>query len=227
MLSVYLLPLNRRLKHKHCFVEKMKPTKAQLKENIVIATIECIEQKGIQAITVRDIAEKARINIAAVNYYFGSKETLLKEALKYSLYTSLTQNYEEIAQAYSEPYSMIKAFLKDVFQGSLQWPNLTRAHYYGPVMDNNYQGVFVEWLNDTAEKLTARIKTLNTNKMDTETLKLTMVQMISTVLFWGLMPDLFNKFLDFDFRDNQKQDQFLDLLLERYLGPPSAPPDIG
>ena len=83
----------------------MKPSKAQLKEKIIIATLECIEKKGIQAITVRDIAEKAGINLASVNYYFGSKEALLEEALKYSLYSSLTQNYEEIAQAHPEPRS--------------------------------------------------------------------------------------------------------------------------
>jgi AcrR family transcriptional regulator len=203
----------------------MKPTKAQLKENIVIATIECIERKGIQAVTVRDIAEEAKINIAAVNYYFGSKESLLEEALKYSLYSSLTQNYEEIEQANSEPYSMIKAFFKEIFQGSLQWPNVTKSHIYGPIMDNNYQGVFVEWLNDIADKLTVKAKTLNTKEMDTETLKLTLVQMISAVLLWSLMPDLFNKFLGFDFRNPQKQDQFLDLLLERYLGPVATSPD--
>jgi AcrR family transcriptional regulator len=203
----------------------MKPTKAQLKENIVVATIECIEQKGIQAVTVRDIAERANINIAAVNYYFGSKETLLKEALTYSLYSSLTQNYEEIVQANPDPYAMIKAFFKEIFQGSLQWPNVTKSHIYGPIIDNNYQGVFIEWLNDTADELTAKVKTLNTMKMDTETLKLALVQMLSVVLLWSLMPDLFSRFLGFDFRDSQKQDRFLDLLFERYLGPVTTSPD--
>jgi TetR/AcrR family transcriptional regulator, regulator of cefoperazone and chloramphenicol sensitivity len=201
----------------------MKPTKAQTKEHIIIATIECIEQKGIQSVTVRDIAGKAGINIAAVNYYFGSKEDLLKEALTYSLYASLSQNYEEITEANHEPYSMIKAFFKEIFQGSLQWPNVTRSHIYGPIIDNNYQGVFVDWLNDIAGDLTAKVQTINTGKIDTETLKLTLVQMLSTLLLWSLMPDLFNRFLGYDFRDTRKQDLFIDLLLERYLAPVVTP----
>jgi AcrR family transcriptional regulator len=203
----------------------MKPTKAQIKENIIIATIECMEVNGIQSVTVRTIAKKASVNIAAINYYFGSKETLLEEALKYSLYSSLSQNYDEIVQAYPEPYSMIKAFFKDILQGSVRWPNLTRAHVYGPIIDNDYQGVFVEWLNEIAGKLAAKVEALNMKKIDTETIKLTLAQMMSVVLFWGIMPYLFNKFLDIDLRDTQKQDQFLDLLLERYLGPISTPPE--
>jgi len=196
----------------------MKPSKAQLKEKIIIATLECIEKKGIQSVTVRDIAEKAGINLASVNYYFGSKEALLEEALKYSLYSTLTQNYEEIAQAYSEPRSMMKAFFTDLFHGSLQWPNLTRSHIYGPITDNNYHGVFVDWLNEIAEKLTAKVKTLHTGAIDGVTLKLTIAQMLYTVFLWGIMPDLFNQFLGFDFRDHQIQEQFIDLLLDRYLG---------
>ncbi|MEJ2739982.1 MAG: TetR/AcrR family transcriptional regulator [Dehalococcoidia bacterium] len=205
----------------------MKPTKAQTKEHIIIATIKCIEKKGIQALTVRDIAREAEINIAAVNYYFGSKETLLEEALAFSLYSSLTQNYDEITEANPDPYSMVKAFFKDIFQGSLQWPNVTRSHIYGPIIENNYQGVFVDWLNDTADKLIAKIQTINNGNIDTETLKLTLVQMMSALLLWSLMPDLFNKFLGFDFRDPHKQNLFLDLLLERYLGPVITPREPG
>lgn len=202
----------------------MKPTKDQLKEKIIIATIECIEQKGIQAVTVRDIAEKAGINLAAVNYYFGSKEALLEEALKYSLYFSLTQNYEEISQAYPEPYPMIKAFFTDLFQGSLRWPNLTRSHIYGPITDNNYHGVFVDWLNEIAEKLTGKVRDFHTGEIDEGTLKLTITQMMYVVFLWSLMPDLFNQFLGFDFRETQNQEQFIDLLLERYLKPFIIPP---
>jgi AcrR family transcriptional regulator len=202
----------------------MKPSKAQLKEKIIIATLECIEKKGIQAITVRDIAEKAGINLASVNYYFGSKETLLQEALKYSLYSTLTQNYEEIALANPEPRSMVKAFFTDIFRGSLQWPNLTRSHIYGPITDNNYHGAFVDWLNEIAEKLTIKVKTLHTGDIDETTLKLTIAQMLYIVFLWGIMPDLFNQFLGFDFRDHQIQEQFIDLLLDRYLGPVTTLP---
>lgn len=40
---------------------------------------------GFEHITTRRIAEEAGVNIAALHYYFGSKEALLTEAVRYSL----------------------------------------------------------------------------------------------------------------------------------------------
>lgn len=40
---------------------------------IIEAAIECIEQFGLKGATNRRIAEKAGVNLAAINYYFRSK----------------------------------------------------------------------------------------------------------------------------------------------------------
>ncbi|NLJ78654.1 MAG: TetR/AcrR family transcriptional regulator [Tissierellia bacterium] len=51
------------------------------KERILSATIELYGAKG--DITVREICDKAGVNIASINYYFGSKDNLLKEVEKH------------------------------------------------------------------------------------------------------------------------------------------------
>jgi AcrR family transcriptional regulator len=38
-------------------------------------------QKGFQAATVREICRKARVNLAAINYYFGGKEQLYRQTV--------------------------------------------------------------------------------------------------------------------------------------------------
>ncbi len=38
---------------------------------------------GIDGVSIRDIAEKSNVNIASINYYFGSKENLYIETLRY------------------------------------------------------------------------------------------------------------------------------------------------
>lgn len=50
---------------------------------ILLAAGELFADFGIDATSVRTIAEKAKVNIAAINYYFGSKENLHTEVLRY------------------------------------------------------------------------------------------------------------------------------------------------
>jgi AcrR family transcriptional regulator len=45
------------------------------------AALQCIAQRGYAATSSRDIAREAGANVASINYHFGSKETLVTEAL--------------------------------------------------------------------------------------------------------------------------------------------------
>lgn len=50
---------------------------------------EIFAQKGYRDATIADICERAKVNIAAVNYHFGNKETLYRETWLYSLGESI------------------------------------------------------------------------------------------------------------------------------------------
>lgn len=52
------------------------------KETILNITVDLINNCEISKITVRNVARLAHVNIAAINYHFGTKENLLDEALK-------------------------------------------------------------------------------------------------------------------------------------------------
>ena len=58
-------------------IEKEQSTQ----EAILLATIDCINENGIEHLTTRMIAEKAGANIASINYYFRTKEQLVNQAL--------------------------------------------------------------------------------------------------------------------------------------------------
>lgn len=53
------------------------------KEHIMNVAIELIAEKGFEGTSVRDLATRADVNVAMVNYYFGSKEKLFESIIEY------------------------------------------------------------------------------------------------------------------------------------------------
>ena len=52
------------------------------RERVVAAASTLFAERGFHGTTVRDIAQRARVNLAAGHYHFGSKETLYLEVLR-------------------------------------------------------------------------------------------------------------------------------------------------
>ncbi|MES2005259.1 MAG: TetR family transcriptional regulator [Bacteroidota bacterium] len=59
-----MLPAN----HQQVFSDK--------KEHIINAAVELFAEKGFEGSSIRDLAARADVNVAMVNYYFGSKDKL-------------------------------------------------------------------------------------------------------------------------------------------------------
>ena len=59
--------------------EKVKPKV----ESILEAAGEIFAEQGFRKTTVREICKRSRVNLAAINYYFGDKERLYLAVLKY------------------------------------------------------------------------------------------------------------------------------------------------
>lgn len=58
-------------------------TKVDLtRKRIVLAASKLFAQKGFRAMTLRDVTKEAKVNLAAVNYHFGSKSKLMEAIIE-------------------------------------------------------------------------------------------------------------------------------------------------
>ncbi len=129
--------------------------------------------KGFEGTSVRDIAEKAGINVAMISYYFGSKEKLL-EALFKSRIGSVQVRMENL--------------IKDQSLSPLQKINLLIDEYVERVLQHeNFFKIMV-----TEQLITKNPSVLSSLKQ----LKLRNVELITQLIKEGQKKNMFRKKVD-------------------------------
>lgn len=58
-------------------------------KKLLAAAVDVFAEKGYRDATIAEISSRAKVNIAAVNYHFGDKETLYREAWRYAFSESI------------------------------------------------------------------------------------------------------------------------------------------
>jgi AcrR family transcriptional regulator len=79
---------------------------------ILEAAIAAIEEYGFKNVTVRRIAAKAGVNIAAINYYFRTKEQLLDKVIEVALDNAF--DWSELDYTEATPKELILAILENL-----------------------------------------------------------------------------------------------------------------
>lgn len=188
----------------------------EVKGNIILATINCIEQNGVQAVTIRQIAEMAKVNVAAVNYHFGSKDNLVKLALAQTLKEVFVVNVADHFDGDQDISSALEDYFKTTLEGAITYPGITKAHLYDPFIKSNYNGIFVEKFQIFLEDLRSKIKPLFRDKSE-EDIMIIVIQMFSAIFLPGILPGLFSKFPEMDFTDPQKREKYIHFLINQYF----------
>jgi AcrR family transcriptional regulator len=197
----------------------MNKRKTLAREKIVIATIECIEEQGLQTLTIRSIASKAGVNSAAINYYFGTKEKLVEEALDRTLGEFKKIPEETLQIDALDPQARLRAFFNALFDGLVRWPRIVRAHLQSPLFAANYGTRFVDTFNSFLTDLLRKLEEMPLGQQEYN-LRLRVIQSFSAVLIPGLMPGLFRYFSGLDFTDPDARKSYIEDLVTHLFSSP-------
>ena len=193
----------------------MSKENVSIRDKITMATIDCIGRGGIQSLTTRKIAREAGVNSAAINYYFGSKEKLVEKALHQTLDEMSTLPEEILDLKNLESKERLKMFFLAIMEGVANYPGITVAHLYDPLIHNRYKSSFVRrfniFLTDLFEKTTGV-----RGEIKEEKYQMTLIQMLSAVIIPPLMPKLFRGFAKIDFADRKTRKLYVDNLVDHF-----------
>lgn len=187
-----------------------------VEEKIITATVECIEKYGIKGTTIRQIAETAGVNIAAINYYFRSKDILIDRCMQQTLKNAF--DWEDVQKLPGATANeRCKAVFLDILEGGLNYPGITRAHFYDLLVDGNYESPLSRAINDFTENLVTDLRNRGAVLPDDE-LYMACVQIMDAVMMLVLTPELFGEKFGLNLNDPERQKQFVYRLVDRLLG---------
>lgn len=125
------------------------------RERIVLATVAVIERDGLAALRIRAVAEQAGVNVAAVNYYFGSKAALIAETLRSTADRQLGEALDELradlAAASGDLENGLRRFLTRFTADAVRYPRFTEAHLHGALTQQDYSSPSVRRLQEFLE----------------------------------------------------------------------------
>ncbi len=140
------------------------------KEHIIQKAIELFSEGGFDNTSIRDISQKACVNVAMVNYYFGSKKELFKAIIEFKS-SYLKTRLEEL--------------LTDTSLNEMEKINVIIEEYATKILSNPHfhRVMHQELLLNTRPEMNDIIKQLFTKNF----------QIIKKILEEGMKKDLFRK----------------------------------
>jgi AcrR family transcriptional regulator len=188
----------------------------EMELKIIEAAIACIEKYGFREVTVRRIAQEAGVNVAAINYYFRSKEQLMERVLEVTLGNAFDWTDFEESREYP-PKERLVAILDHLTAGAQAYPEITRVHFITPLIEKDSDSAalcrFNEFLGKLYDDLRARGLALEPWQ-----LRMAIIQAVTaSILGIGLFADLLGGFAEKDLRNPEIRKAYIERLVGKIL----------
>ncbi|MDA1774447.1 TetR/AcrR family transcriptional regulator [Bacillus cereus] len=183
------------------------------KEKILNTTLELIKKEGFERITIRKIAALSDVNIALVNYHFGSKEKLISETIRVLL-ISFQGTFSILDNITLPAKERLKIFLLDYVLVIRQYPELVRKIIAMGTTVFISQYEYRNFLKRLGFSKVKNILSEITNETDQEILMMMTVQIFGSVFLPTLMMPILESGADIKVPSVEKQ---IDFLFERYF----------
>lgn len=207
-------------------VRNIPESPADAADRIVVATLRAIERDGLDALTVRSISREAGVNIAAINYYFRSKDDLVALVLERALDRALADplaEYDRLAAAGRDARVALAGAVEAALGAAVKFPRTVVAQLHGPVVMQDYRRDVVVRMNALLDRMFQRLKKRLVGRGEARK-RATLAQLWSAVTMASLAPMLLRPFSRFDLRDAKQRKVWIDALVGSALvEAPKAP----
>lgn len=182
----------------------MNPDESTAKEKIFRAAMELVtEGKSDQQITTREIASKAGVNLALVNYYYQSKENLLSQVVG-TMMGDIIEKSNQKSHSDTDALSKLRNMLFATADAAFQYRNICKI------------AISLEMKSgcESSCKLVMPLLKEILTDCDESDLNIIALQLMIPFHHIVLEPELYSRYLDTDFFDEKMRKQKINQMIK-------------
>lgn len=199
----------------------MNHDKLDTRSKIIQSAIDIVGSKG--DVTIREITDKAGVNIASINYHFGNKNNLLKEVENYYSTLLYDMQYNILISGELSSYDKILEWAKSLSYFISQFPAVIGLIVSLTTEDKSYKPAIVQkiYLNKELQIMVQEIIGTIIKSEDKRLLNFKYLQ-----IFSGILGPVVNRLVEMTFAEeqsiiclNSKEDleEYIKLLIDTVL----------
>ncbi len=182
------------------------------KERIIGATLKIIANEGFHKITIRKLASLAGVNVAAVNYHFGSKEQLVNEAL-HSITQQLTNTFDLLKLTDITAEERLRNFLNAYASIISRYPDTIKNYIMQSITDYGVSGEYESFIQAEGYALIKNTIMQMKPKEPELIWEMRIVQMMGSMAFPVLVANHSFPLQDFDYSHDEIRSQYVEIIL--------------
>lgn len=191
------------------------------REQIIAVTLQAIQQEGLAALTIRQIADRAGVNVAAVNYHFGSKDALVGEVLG-ELTSGLRGAFVPLAEESVSARDRLGNFLEQFSRVLWRYPDVYRQAIGSGLMGGDQQGQYLGFLRAEGLQTLRRLVREVTGETGERRLTLRILQAMGGLVYPLLIAPFLEQAAGIQFSDERVRREHVAVCLQSLVGDADA-----
>ncbi|MDD4170389.1 MAG: TetR/AcrR family transcriptional regulator [Desulfotomaculaceae bacterium] len=185
------------------------------KEKIIQVVMNIIAQDGFQNITIRKIAAQAGVNVAAVNYHFGSKDAVINEALE-TVTNQLKNTFKYLRESNGSGETKLAIFINNYTDILIKYPDIIKNMIYHQIYHRQIdeQIGYVKFLRTEGIEIIKQTIGQIRPELDDKSLYLRTLHLLSCISFPILMGEQIEEIMGVDLHNREIRQMHAGTLLE-------------
>lgn len=182
---------------------------SETKERIIQATIELVnEMTEVESITVRMVAQRAKVGVGLINYHFHTRGNLLNIAIGNLMAKMAAGMREDLSVNGDSPTDRIRIMLKSLYSLGEKYEKLTQFLLTHGIVNGDM---------DAALYLVPMLKEVFDSQKDEIQLRIIAQQILLPIQIASISPPMFHHFTGIDLHSIQQREDYIDTLIDNLL----------